>query len=182
MRVLRRRGGAPNLCLTCGSLCQHSVKRKFFPNVFTKTLQSDILARKFQLKVASRALRTIERVGGLDKYLQHYSTCFLLCPPPSLSFSPPGVLRLLFFLAVRGVCLACFISRPGASGMFFICVFFFVCIFCGGTGHAELDSTIGSQLKRAVERTLRKRATAAEYHERVKQAALAEIAAKNTTL
>jgi large subunit ribosomal protein L28 len=43
--------------------------RRFEPNLQKITLYSDALRRKVGLRVCTRALRTISRVGGLDVYL-----------------------------------------------------------------------------------------------------------------
>jgi large subunit ribosomal protein L28 len=43
--------------------------RRFEPNLQKITLYSDALRRKIGLRVCTRALRTISRVGGLDVYL-----------------------------------------------------------------------------------------------------------------
>ena len=44
-------------------------KRKFKPNVFKKRLYSEILNEMIQFHVTTSALRTIDKVGGLDQYL-----------------------------------------------------------------------------------------------------------------
>lgn len=43
--------------------------RRFDPNLQKATLYSDALRRKVSLRVCTRALRTVSRVGGLDAYL-----------------------------------------------------------------------------------------------------------------
>jgi large subunit ribosomal protein L28 len=43
--------------------------RRFEPNLQKATLYSDALRRKVSLKVTTRALRTVQRKGGLDAYL-----------------------------------------------------------------------------------------------------------------
>lgn len=43
--------------------------RRFDPNLQKATLYSDVLRRPVPLRVSTRALRTISRVGGLDAYL-----------------------------------------------------------------------------------------------------------------
>lgn len=44
-------------------------KRKFKPNVFTKRLYSEILDEMIRFHVTAGALRTIDKMGGLDEYL-----------------------------------------------------------------------------------------------------------------
>jgi large subunit ribosomal protein L28 len=44
-------------------------KRRFDPNLQKATLYSDTLRRKIPLRVCTRALRAVGRVGGLDAYL-----------------------------------------------------------------------------------------------------------------
>jgi len=44
-------------------------KRKFKPNVFTKRLYSEILDEMIRFHVTTGALRTIDKMGGLDEYL-----------------------------------------------------------------------------------------------------------------
>lgn len=43
--------------------------RRFEPNLQRATLYSEALSRKVSLRVCTRALRTVSRVGGLDPYL-----------------------------------------------------------------------------------------------------------------
>jgi large subunit ribosomal protein L28 len=43
--------------------------RRFHPNLQNVTLQSDALRRKVRLRVSTRALRTVQRHGGLDAFL-----------------------------------------------------------------------------------------------------------------
>ena len=40
------------------------------PNLNNVTLTSEALAKDFQLKVSASALRTIDKVGGLDPFLR----------------------------------------------------------------------------------------------------------------
>ena len=49
-------------------------KRRFFPNLNNVTLTSEVLGRDFQLKVSASALRTIDKVGGLDPFLRKSAT------------------------------------------------------------------------------------------------------------
>ena len=43
--------------------------RRFEPNIQKATLQSDALRRKVSLRITTRAIRSISRVGGLDAFL-----------------------------------------------------------------------------------------------------------------
>ena len=43
--------------------------RTFAPNLQKTTLTSDALKRRVSLRVTTRALRTVQRKGGLDAYL-----------------------------------------------------------------------------------------------------------------
>ena len=52
------------------SHAKNRTKRKFLPNLNNVTLTSEVLGRDFQLKVAASALRTIDKVGGLDPFLK----------------------------------------------------------------------------------------------------------------
>ena len=56
------------------SHAKNRTKRKFLPNLNNVTLTSEVLGRDFQLKVAASALRTINKVGGLDPFLRKSET------------------------------------------------------------------------------------------------------------
>jgi len=43
--------------------------RRFLPNLQKVTLQSEALRRNVQLRVSTRALRSVQHNGGLDKFL-----------------------------------------------------------------------------------------------------------------
>ncbi len=43
--------------------------RRFNPNLQSVTLYSDALRRKLRLRVSTRALRSVQRYGGLDAFL-----------------------------------------------------------------------------------------------------------------
>ena len=53
------------------SHAKNRTKRKFLPNLNNVTLTSETLGRDFQLKVSASALRTIDKVGGLDPFLRN---------------------------------------------------------------------------------------------------------------
>lgn len=44
-------------------------KRKFRPNVQKVRFASDVLGRNVELRVTTRAVRTVQRAGGLDAFL-----------------------------------------------------------------------------------------------------------------
>ena len=52
------------------SHAKNRTKRKFLPNLNNVTLTSEALGRDFQLKVSASALRTVNKVGGLDPFLR----------------------------------------------------------------------------------------------------------------
>ena len=52
------------------SHAKNRTKRRFFPNLNNVTLTSEVLGRDFQLKVSASALRTLDKVGGLDSFLR----------------------------------------------------------------------------------------------------------------
>ncbi len=43
--------------------------RRFVPNIQKVSLQSEALGRAIQLRVSTRALRTVQKKGGLDAFL-----------------------------------------------------------------------------------------------------------------
>ena len=52
------------------SHAKNRTKRKFLPNLNNVTLTSESLGRDFQLRISASALRTINKVGGLDPFLK----------------------------------------------------------------------------------------------------------------
>lgn len=55
-----------------GNNVSHSrvhTKRRFLPNLVNVSLHSDALGQKFSMRVAAKALRTVDKLGGLDAYL-----------------------------------------------------------------------------------------------------------------
>jgi large subunit ribosomal protein L28 len=44
-------------------------KRRFLPNLHEVTLLSDALGRSFRFRITAAALRSVDHVGGLDKFL-----------------------------------------------------------------------------------------------------------------
>ncbi|KAG5437503.1 hypothetical protein PCANB_000931 [Pneumocystis canis] len=61
-----------NCCIQFGNnvpKSKHKTRRKWLPNIQKKTIYSKALDIFIQLKVSTRALRTIAKVGGLDEYV-----------------------------------------------------------------------------------------------------------------
>jgi large subunit ribosomal protein L28 len=55
-----------------GHTVSHSnikTKRRFEPNLVDVTLQSETLGRSFKARIAVKALRTVDKRGGLDAFL-----------------------------------------------------------------------------------------------------------------
>ena len=55
-----------------GNNVSHSnrrTRRRWLPNMQIATVDSEILERGFRVRLASRAIRTIEHKGGLDAFL-----------------------------------------------------------------------------------------------------------------
>jgi large subunit ribosomal protein L28 len=55
-----------------GNNVSHSkvhTKRRFLPNLVKVTLQSEALGQRFPLRIAAKALRTVDKLGGLDAFL-----------------------------------------------------------------------------------------------------------------
>ena len=51
------------------SHAKNKTKRRFKPNLQNITFLSEVLKQKFQLKVATSTIRTVEKKGGLDDFL-----------------------------------------------------------------------------------------------------------------
>ena len=51
------------------SHANNKTKRKFFPNLQSVSLYSEKLESKLSFKVATSTLRTVEKSGGIDKFL-----------------------------------------------------------------------------------------------------------------
>ena len=52
------------------SHAKNRTRRKFLPNLNNVTLTSEALGKDFQLKISASALRTVDKVGGLDFFLK----------------------------------------------------------------------------------------------------------------
>ncbi|MFW6413400.1 MAG: 50S ribosomal protein L28 [Oceanicaulis sp.] len=51
------------------SHANNKTKRRFLPNLCQVTLASETLGRSFKMRIAARALRSVDHVGGLDAFL-----------------------------------------------------------------------------------------------------------------
>jgi large subunit ribosomal protein L28 len=51
------------------SHAENATKRKFRPNLVNVTLISDVLDRKYKLRITAHALKSVEHRGGLDAFL-----------------------------------------------------------------------------------------------------------------
>ena len=51
------------------SHANNKTRRRFLPNLSDVTLGSDILDRRFKLRVSNAALRTVDHRGGLDAFM-----------------------------------------------------------------------------------------------------------------
>ena len=55
-----------------GHIVSHSqikTKRRYLPNLVQVTLHSEALDQNFRLRIAAKALRTVDKLGGLDAFL-----------------------------------------------------------------------------------------------------------------
>ena len=55
-----------------GNNVSHAVnktKRRFLPNLQNSSFYSEILGKNIKLKVSSKGIKTVEKKGGIDKYL-----------------------------------------------------------------------------------------------------------------
>ena len=51
------------------SHAHNKTRRRFLPNLCDVTLHSEKLGRGFKLRVAAKALRSVDHIGGLDEFL-----------------------------------------------------------------------------------------------------------------
>ena len=51
------------------SHANNKTKRRFLPNLTDVTLGSDLLDRRFKLRISNAALRTVDHRGGLDAFM-----------------------------------------------------------------------------------------------------------------
>jgi len=51
------------------SHAENKTKRTFRPNLVDVTLISDVLQRRVRLRISAHALKSVERIGGLDAFL-----------------------------------------------------------------------------------------------------------------
>jgi len=52
------------------SHAKNRTKRRFLPNLNNVTLSSETLKKNFKFKISSSALRTVDKLGGLDEFLK----------------------------------------------------------------------------------------------------------------
>ena len=52
------------------SHANNRTRRKFLPNLQRTSMSSEILGRNVTLRVSTSAIRTVEKHGGLDAFLQ----------------------------------------------------------------------------------------------------------------
>lgn len=52
------------------SHANNRTRRRFLPNLQSVSLYSTILEKSMRFKVCSNALRTVEKKGGIDKFLE----------------------------------------------------------------------------------------------------------------
>ena len=48
---------------------QIKTKRRFLPNLLSISLHSEALDQSFRMTIAAKALRTVDKLGGLDAFL-----------------------------------------------------------------------------------------------------------------
>lgn len=82
-----------------GETFNNKTRRLWLPNVHHKNLWSEALGRKLRLKVTAGALRTIDKVGGLDAYLFRMR-------PERLGEKGMELRELVRFLAFRSRCFS----------------------------------------------------------------------------
>lgn len=51
------------------SHAMNHTRRRFLPNLQVVRLQSDILGERIRMRLSTRAMRTIDKKGGIDEYL-----------------------------------------------------------------------------------------------------------------
>lgn len=51
------------------SHANNKTRRRFLPNLIDVTLASETLGRAFKFRIAAKALRSVDHVGGLDLFL-----------------------------------------------------------------------------------------------------------------
>jgi large subunit ribosomal protein L28 len=71
-RIMSRRCDITGKGVLAGNNVSHAMnktRRRFLPNVQQTSMLSDALGRSVKLRLSTRAIRTIEKNGGLDSYL-----------------------------------------------------------------------------------------------------------------
>ena len=59
------------------SHANNKTKRRFLPNLRNVSFFSDSLGLKIKARVSTHAIRSVEKMGGLDKYLANACDCQL---------------------------------------------------------------------------------------------------------
>ncbi len=49
---------------------QRKTRRKWMPNIQTKMLYSTVLERSIRVTITTQTLRTVDKAGGIDRYLK----------------------------------------------------------------------------------------------------------------
>jgi large subunit ribosomal protein L28 len=70
--------GKKNLRGNRVSHANNKTKRRFMPNLQNVSFLSDVLVSKIHVRLSTHAIRSIEKNGGIDKYLLNTGSCSLL--------------------------------------------------------------------------------------------------------
>jgi large subunit ribosomal protein L28 len=70
--------GKKNLRGNRVSHANNKTKRRFMPNLQNISFLSDVLGSKIQVRLSAHAIRSVEKNGGIDKYLLSACNCSLL--------------------------------------------------------------------------------------------------------
>ncbi len=52
------------------SHAKNATRRIFLPNIQAVSLYSELLKRNIRVKISTKAIRTVEKAGGIDEYLK----------------------------------------------------------------------------------------------------------------
>jgi large subunit ribosomal protein L28 len=66
--------------ILCGNKVSHAnnkTKRRFMPNLQNVSFLSDILGAKVKVRLSAHAIRSVEKIGGIDRYLLSACDCSL---------------------------------------------------------------------------------------------------------
>lgn len=59
------------------SHANNKTRHRFLPNLQNVSFLSDILGRSIQIRLSTNAIRSVEKCGGIDKYLQKVDASLL---------------------------------------------------------------------------------------------------------